>query len=383
MTKLVREKSILCFGGETQSVGALIKQGEVEGHENVVSGTKLRWVDRPTATTDAQRKATSEFPEKMTNRCRAVLRNLICVSDSEKDDPSDLLARWVRVMKPKRAEWLLAIKYLKKLQHPLVFKVTEFALLEESFEANIRDYTKLIDAYSEANLLEEAEHTFETMKRRGFQCDSVVLTVLIHMYSKVACLHRAQEAFDEIRLQNMPLDKRACGAMIMAYIRAGKAELGERLLREMESLGVFPGKEIYKALLRSYSRYGNSDGAQRVFDAIQFAGTVPDIRICALLFNAYCVSGQIDKANLVLKNLKKIGLRPNDMCISVLLNAYEKENDLHKALAFLAELEKDGVTVGPQPMATLVAWFTRLGVSKEVQHMLKEIGDSQVVCTNL
>ncbi|RWW33261.1 hypothetical protein GW17_00002038 [Ensete ventricosum] len=251
-------------------------------------------------------------------------------------------------------------------------RVMEYALLENSFEANVRDYTKLIDLYAKRNLLENAENSFQAMQKRGFPCDQVTLTVLINMYSKAGHLDRAKEAFEEIKLLSLPVDKRAYGSMLMAYIRAEMLEHAEILMKEMEEQECYTGKEVYKALLRAYSTNGNADGAQRVFNSIQFAGIVPDSRLCALLINAYYLAGQSSKARSVFENMRIAGLEPSDRCIALMLGAYERENKLDAALSFLIELEHDGVLIAEEASQVLVGWFRRLGVVGEVQQVLRE-----------
>ncbi|KAK7317163.1 hypothetical protein RJT34_01158 [Clitoria ternatea] len=106
----------------------------------------------------------------------------------------------------------------------MAIKVAEHALLEESFEANVRDYTKIINYYGKHNLLEDAENTLVVMKQRGFICDQVVQTTMVDLYSKAAHLDRAKEYFEEIKLLGEHMDKRSYGSMIMAYISAGMPE---------------------------------------------------------------------------------------------------------------------------------------------------------------
>ena len=74
---------------------------------------------------------------------------------------------------------------------------------------------------------------------------------MIDMYSKAGNLNQAEETFEELKLLGHTLDKRAYGSMIMAYIRAGMPDKGEVLLREMDAQGIYAGSEVYKALLRA------------------------------------------------------------------------------------------------------------------------------------
>ena len=259
-------------------------------------------------------------------------------------------------------------------------QVAELALLEESFEANVRDYTKIIHGYAKQNRLQDAEDTLVAMKRRGFTRDQVILTALIHMYSKAGNLKLAEDTFEEMKLFGLPLDKRSYGSMIMAYIRVGMLDQGETSLGEMEALEIYAGREVYKALLRAYSMIGDDEGAQRVFDAIQFAAIIPDVKLCGLLKNANVVAGQSHKACVAFENLRRVGFEPSDKCVALILAAYEKENKLNKALDFLIDLERDGIIVGKEVSDVLVAWFRRLGVVEEVELVLKEYASKQVNC---
>ncbi|XP_038975078.1 pentatricopeptide repeat-containing protein At1g01970-like [Phoenix dactylifera] len=348
-------------------------QEEVEESEKQ---PKLKWSDIGPDITEAQKQAISQLPPKMTKRCKALMRRIICFSPQDENLPL-LLAAWVKVMKPRRADWLSVLKEMKRMENPLFMEVMEYALLDDSFEANVRDYTKLIGTYAKHNLLQNAENSFQAMKNRGFACDQVTLTVLVHMYSKARDLNRAREAFEYIKLLGIPLDKRAYGSMIMAYIRAGMLEHAESLVKEMEALEIFAGREVYKALLRAYSIAGNADGAQRVFETIQSARIVPDSKLCALLVNAYCVAGLSEKARSVLENMRSAGLKPSDKCVALMLGAYEKENILDRALGFLMEMEGDGVVLGPEASQVMAGWFHKLGVMDEVEHLLREFSEQE------
>ncbi|KAH0454468.1 hypothetical protein IEQ34_016392 [Dendrobium chrysotoxum] len=340
------------------------------GNVEVKEGLKLKWHDVGPELTEAQKHEISQLSPTMTNRCKAIMRRLICFSEEE--NLFLLLASWVKAMRPKRCDWLSVLKEVKRVDVSLFLEVMEYALVEESFEANVRDYTKLIDAHAKYGRLLDAQKSFQSMKTRGFLCDQVTLTVLINMYSKAGDLCHAEEAFEDIRLLKSPMDKRAYGSMIMAYIRAKKLKLAETLLKDMEAEQVFAGREVYKAILRAFSLAGDAEGAQRVFNSVQFAGIVPDSRICALLVNAYCMAGKIEGARSTIENMRVAGLKPNDKCIALMLEAYRNKNMLDRALDFLMELERDGVAVEQEASKVLAQWLQGLGVINEVEVALRE-----------
>ncbi|KAK8961478.1 Pentatricopeptide repeat-containing protein [Platanthera guangdongensis] len=331
---------------------------------------KLKWHDVGSNLTDAQEHAISQLPSAMTKRSKAVMRHIVCFS--HEGNLFNLLALWVKAMHPKRCEWLSVLKELKRMEISLFFEAMEFALTEESFEANVRDYTKLIDTYTKHHRLQDAQTAFQSMKTRGFPCDQVTLTVLVNMYSRAGDLRRAQEAFEDLKLLRSPPDKRAYGSMVMAYVRAGNLNLAESLLKEMEAEEVFAGSEVYKAMLRAFSMDGDAGGAQRVFDAIQFAGIVPDCKLCALLVNAYCIAGNSDGARSTVENMRAAGLEPNAKCVALMLGSYRRENKLEKALSFLMELERDGVAIEAEAAEVLAQWLRQLGVAGELDAGLSE-----------
>ncbi|GAA0163527.1 hypothetical protein LIER_19370 [Lithospermum erythrorhizon] len=350
---------------------SVIDVGKIEKCGEETDKNRFRWIKIGSDITKEQKEAISRLSPKLMNRCKALLEQIICYS-SEKGELSALLSLWVRSMKPKRADWLAVLKELSKLDHPLYFEVVELALFEESFEANVRDYTKLIHGYAMQNRLQEAESALMAMKRRGFVCDQVTLTALVHMYSKAGNHKLAEDTFQAMKLLGTQLDKRSYGSMIMAYVRAGTLSQAESVLQEMEAEEVYAGREVYKALLRAYSMSGDYQGAQRVFDAIQLACIIPDPKMCALLLNAYVTGGQSHEAFLAFHNITIAGLNPNDKCVALLLSVYEKENKLNEALEFLIGLESEGIMLGKEASEILARWFKRLGVVEEVELLLRE-----------
>ncbi|CAH8316441.1 unnamed protein product [Eruca vesicaria subsp. sativa] len=344
------------------------------------SPTKFDWVDM-NHLTEEQEEAISRIPVKMSKRCQALMKQIICFEKEEEEGSfcCDLLAAWVRRMKPIRADWLSLLKELSNLESPFYIKVAEFALLEDSFEANPRDYTKIIHYYGKLNQIQDAEKTLVAMKNRGFLIDQVTLTAMLQSYSKAGYHRLAEETFNDIKLLGEPLDYRSYGSMIMAYIRAGTPEKAEALLREMDSLDICAGREVYKALLRAYSMSGDAQGSKRVFDALQIAGITPDAKLCGLLINAYSVSGQSQNARLAFENMRKAGIKATDKCVALVLSAYEIEEKLNEALRFLVELEKDSIMVGKEASAVLAGWFKKLGVVEQVELLLREFSSHQTL----
>lgn len=106
------------------SVLPLLALSNGEDAQNVQFGeerAKFRWDEVGHKAAGPQKEAISRLPPKMPNRCKAVMRQIICLS--EEGILPDVLSGWVSIMKPTRADWLAVLKELKAMDHPLHLQV--------------------------------------------------------------------------------------------------------------------------------------------------------------------------------------------------------------------------------------------------------------------
>lgn len=84
---------------------------------------KVKWTNIGSNITEAQKAAISQLPLNMSNRCKALLKRIICFS-AKTDNLSLLLAAWVKAMKPRRADWLSVLKEIQRMEPHLLFEVS-------------------------------------------------------------------------------------------------------------------------------------------------------------------------------------------------------------------------------------------------------------------
>lgn len=114
--------SKFCYPTSSQSATVSL-HGDVKESEKQ---PKLKWSDTGPDITEAQKQAVSQLPPKMTKRCKALMRRIICFSPQEENLPL-LLAAWVKVMKPRRADWLSVLKEMKRMENPLFMEVGQLS----------------------------------------------------------------------------------------------------------------------------------------------------------------------------------------------------------------------------------------------------------------
>lgn len=111
------------------SLLVLSSTSTVEGERSVakeeeLEKPKFRWVRKDAILTEEQKQVLSKLPLKMTNRCKVLMKQIICFSTENESSVSPMLAAWVKGTKPQRADWLSVLKELERLHHPLYFEVS-------------------------------------------------------------------------------------------------------------------------------------------------------------------------------------------------------------------------------------------------------------------
>lgn len=319
---------------------------------------------------------TGEWPQEpkpISGKCKIVTEKILSLQEDK--DPSPLLAEWTELLQPSRVEWIAFLDRLKEQNTQLYFKVAELVLGKESFQTNIRDYSKLIDALAKQNRLEDAERILKKMNENGILPDILTFTTLVHMYSKARNPSRTEEAFKNLRRQGFQPDTKVYTSMILAYVNANNVKSAEALLREMETQDIKPTEEIYMALLHSFAQQGDYTGATRIRNSMDFAGCPQSQESCALLVEAYGRSGNPEDARKHFDDVIKLGHKPDDKCVASMLAAYAKKNLLDKGLNLLLQLEKDGVEPGVATYSVLVDWLARMELLDEAEEVLGKIAE--------
>ncbi|MCD7455678.1 hypothetical protein HAX54_029131 [Datura stramonium] len=332
-----------------------------------------KWSEVADKIHEAEKIIWPQEPKQIAGKCKVITDKIL--SSREEDDPSPLIAEWVELLQPSRVDWINLLDRLKERNARLYLKIAEHVLGEESFQTNIRDYSKLIDAHARDNHLEDAERIILKMSENGIVPDILTSTTMVHMYSKAGDPDRAKAAFETLRTQGFLPDAGVYNSMILVYVNAGDPKLGESLMKEMEARDLKPSKEIFMALLRSFAQHGDVNGAQRIATAMQFSGFQPTLESCTLLVEAFGKAGDPDQARYNFDYMIKLGHKPDDRCTASMIAAYEKKNLLDKALDLLLELEKDGFEPGVATYSVLVDWMGKMQLIDEAEQLLDKIAE--------
>ncbi|KAK9066934.1 hypothetical protein SSX86_014258 [Deinandra increscens subsp. villosa] len=315
-------------------------------------------------------------PKPISGKCKIVTEKIISLQVD--DDPSALIAEWIELLQPSRVDWVALLDRLKEQSDKLYFKVAELALDEESFETNVRDYSKLVDAYAKDNKLNDAQRIIKKMNEKGIMPDSLTKASMIHMYSKAGNLNLAKEAFESLKSQGFQPDLKIYNSMIMAYVNAGDRRAAEPLIRELESKKLKLSEDMYLALLRTYALNADAVGASYIAHRMETAGYQPSLESNTYLVEVYSRTKNPDDARMYFDKIIKLGYKPDDKCIARMIAAYAHKNLLDQALHLLLQLEKDGIKHGLATYAVLIDWLGQLQLIDEAEALLEKFTEKGV-----
>lgn len=293
------------------------------------------------------------------------------------NDVPSLLEQWVKTMYPKRSDWLDLLKeFTNEKEQDLLFQVSEFALLEESFEVESQDLTRIIVKYMNLERYDDVERLMDTLDSKAYPPDFVVCTLLLDMNCKLKRLDKAREMYDRIRSLGYVPDVTACTQLIDFYCTSGNPEAGEMILVEMESEKVYGTVDTYLAVLKGYGKLGKASEAMGIFARMkQDYFLRPNIgpNVYSALMSAYSQANMLPSSVLTMEDMLLSGLEPEDKSISQLIAAFEKKNQFEKALDVLLKLESKAIRPGVDTLTTLIGWLGKLGLVEEAEILFKTI----------
>uniref|UniRef100_A0A0A9GIM7 PROP1-like PPR domain-containing protein n=1 Tax=Arundo donax TaxID=35708 RepID=A0A0A9GIM7_ARUDO len=348
------------------------RKGEVKYQMYGLDMSDPKWAEVAERTAEAEAHFVPAEAKAVDGKAKKAEERLLSVNP-RKGDPVPAMEEWKEELRPKRVDWMALLERVKARNVELYLKVAETLLAEESFDANIRDYSKLIDLYSKANNVEGAERILSKMKEKSIAPDILTSIILVHMYSKAGNLEQAKEAFEFIRKEGFKPDLKLFSSMINCYINHGEPVQAESLIKSMSNMGIKPTREMYTDVMRAFAQRGMVDAAQRVHSSMTFAGIQPTAELFTLRIEAYGRSGDADSACSVFEQMRKSGHEPDDSSIAGVMAAYMKRNKLDQALNWLLGLEKDGFKPGVKTNLVLLDWLSMLQLVLEAEQLVQKI----------
>eukprot|EP00249_Psilotum_nudum_P019583 c27326_g1_i1 orf=265-2217(+) len=290
----------------------------------------------------------------------------------------EILRRWVITMYPVRSDWIdLLEEFQTEKDREMWLQILDLALLEDTYEASIKDYLRLMLAYSKVDRNDDAQRVSKVMEERGLQPDIAVFIFLIDMHCKAGNPAKAEEVFNQMSFYELEPDATSCSSLTDAYCHVGKPEKAEFLLIEFERK-YWPIKlESYVTIIRAFGKLGKAAEAERIFKMFVLREEEINHKLSYMLLNAlmeaYALAHDLENAESVFETILYGNTEPEDESVAILIAAYEKKNLLDGAVSLLLKLEAKAMKPGAETLTVLIGWFGKLGLVYEAELLFEEI----------
>ncbi|KAF8693748.1 hypothetical protein HU200_039169 [Digitaria exilis] len=348
------------------------RKGEVKFTMYGLDMSDPKWAEVAERTAEAEAQFVPQEAKPVEGKAKKAEERLLSV-DPRIGNPMPTMEEWKEELRPKRVDWMALLERVKARNVELYLKVAENLLAEDSFGADIRDYSKLIDLHAKANNVQGAERILGKMKENGVALDILTSITLVHMYSKAGNLDQAKEVFDFIRKEGFKPDLKLFSSMIKCYISHGEPGEAHNLINSMRDMKVQATREIYTDVIRAYTQQDMLVPALNVQRAMHTAGIESSPELFAMIIEAYGRIGDPDNAYNLFQHMRRSGHEPDDSSVAGVVTAHMKKNQLDKALHWLLSLEKEGIKPGVKTNLVLLDWLSMLQLVLEAEQLVQKI----------
>ncbi|CAI5535715.1 unnamed protein product [Closterium sp. Naga37s-1] len=286
---------------------------------------------------------------RVTRKALVLIKELKTKPPANEDELHQRLENWVKGVRPHRRDLIDTIKEMDTADtRELLCQVMQWSLSEEWYEADARDYTKLVERLGKDGRLGEMERAFTGMEADGIAPDLISFSVKINAYGRAKEVEKAEAAWEEMRLRGITPDAKAYTTMMTVYGKAGQPDKAEQLLDAMLAAACKPSPVTLCSLVTAYGLAGRPDDAQRVFDKVLAQTDIkPDCHVFTALSAAFGLNGRTDEAVAAFKRMLAAGLAPDDRSVARLVEAHgSMDRQLDRQLALLAGGVEGGAVGG-------------------------------------
>ncbi|KAJ8902434.1 hypothetical protein NDN08_006839 [Rhodosorus marinus] len=186
-------------------------------------------------------------------------------------------------------------------------KIREAAEIVREESAPARCGNMVLDALSKANMLSEAEKTFDAISDR----DVASYTIIMSVCGRLRKTDAAMKHFNRMLEEGVRPNAFAYSVLVEALGKMGLANDAEALFRKMGANGISPNVVAYNALMKAYVKAGRLRQALKLESEMRTKGTRPDIVTYGTLINACSKLREVDRAFSYFARMREEGIEPN------------------------------------------------------------------------
>eukprot|EP00408_Alexandrium_pacificum_P060459 CAMPEP_0171168518 /NCGR_PEP_ID=MMETSP0790-20130122/7749_1 /TAXON_ID=2925 /ORGANISM="Alexandrium catenella, Strain OF101" /LENGTH=871 /DNA_ID=CAMNT_0011633355 /DNA_START=116 /DNA_END=2731 /DNA_ORIENTATION=+ len=247
---------------------------------------------------------------------------------------------------------------------------------------NTVTYTTLIKGF--AKRPEKVLATYEEMKARGIQCNTITYNTLLNACAQCRAMHRVTQLLEDMRSASPPVepDVVTYSTLIKGFCASGNLDRALGLLGEIEKDGKHaPDEMLYNSLLDGCAKEQRLDEALRLVDRMRQGGVAPSNYTLSMMVKLLGRCRRLAQAFSMVDSLAaEFGFRPNIQVYTCLIQACFHNRQPNKAVALLERILADGIRPDEKTYTVLASGLLHQGqVDKAAGIVLRSLKDEPPV----
>ncbi|TKY46727.1 Pentatricopeptide repeat-containing protein [Spatholobus suberectus] len=284
-------------------------------------------------------------------------------------------------------------------------------MFNEMPEKDVACWNTVISCYYQSGNFKEALQYFGTMRRFGFEPDSVTITTAISSCARLLDLNRGMQIHEELINSGFLLDSFISSALVDMYGKCGHLEMAIEVFEQM------PKKTVvaWNSMISGYGLKGDSISCIQLFKRMYNEGVKPTLTTLSSLImvcsrsaqllegkfvHGYIIRNRIQPDVFINSSLMdlyikcgKVGLAENIFKLipkskvvswNVMISGYVAEGKLFEALGLFSEMRKSYVEPDAITFTSVLAACSQLAAlekGKEIHNLIieKNLDNNEVV----
>ncbi|PKA66225.1 Pentatricopeptide repeat-containing protein [Apostasia shenzhenica] len=296
-------------------------------------------------------------------------------------------------------------------------------------------YGLLIRIYGKLGLHEDAERTFQDIKRLGLLTNEKTYVAMAQVHLNAGEYDKALDVLDLMRLANVELSKFGysaflrcyiakedlesaestfkiickiaafdavcCNELLIMYLKLGLLEKARALVTQIRRYEVPFDENLYRTVLEVYCREGIVIDAEQLLDQMLISGLSLDKINKVSLISLYGKAGELQKAEELLKMLEqpdtaslawlfpsgnvvkakwvyeqsvKLGSQPEDTATAAMINFYGRSQQLQEALEIYCSVSGSH-QIGSTVYTSMIDAYCRCGKVNDADLLYREMSE--------
>ncbi|KAL5702324.1 choline-phosphate cytidylyltransferase [Ranunculus cassubicifolius] len=243
-------------------------------------------------------------------------------------------------------------------------------LFDEMPERDVASWNTVISCYYQDGQPEKALEMFQTMKRSGFQPDSVTFTTAISACTRLSDLNRGKKVHEDLLQSGYDFDAYISSALVDMYGKLGCLDMARTVFDQI------PRKSVvsWNSMISGYSAKGDTYSCLELFRRMNEEGKRPTSTTLSSILTSCSKSAKLQEGKFVHGYIFRNRIEADIFIYSSLIDLYFKCGNAKLAEHIFERMAKTNVVA----WNVMISGYVMVGCYFEALKIFGEMKDSNV-----